>query len=220
MSVGVIAGGQDGDGGKGHRHLRRNGHNTTAPSSEYNVRMAMWRRRTGLPLWRGALCQARRTLCPRRRRFRVPWCSAMSNHTRTPSTGHCPANAEAGRPGAEDSADKAPGAASAPTPASRTLPPPRQDGQGPALTAVTVIEVKDRGVLVTADGEELRLRGVAVPSVRSRHPNAPGLGDLATAYWRIWSGRTVYIVVESPEKGLDGRSLSSCTFATARRSTG
>jgi endonuclease YncB( thermonuclease family) len=99
-------------------------------------------------------------------------------------------------------------AASAATPAPSKVAAPKNDAQGPALTAVTVTDLLDRGVLVTADGEQLRLRGVAVPSVRSKHEMRRDWATSVTAILaHLVKGRTVYITVESPEKGLDGRSL-------------
>jgi endonuclease YncB( thermonuclease family) len=96
------------------------------------------------------------------------------------------------------------------TPAPTSAP---ADPKAPELTAVTVVKVKDRGVLETADGQQIRLRGVSIPSVTSKHAPRREWATTATAVLEhLLLGKTVYIVVEPPVKGLDGSTLAVVHF--------
>ncbi len=80
---------------------------------------------------------------------------------------------------------------------------------GPVLQSATVVRVEDRGVLVTADGRRIRMRGLAFPSVKSNHEIRRNFATQATAMLEnLVKDQTVYFVVEEPEKGLDGSVLA------------
>lgn len=79
----------------------------------------------------------------------------------------------------------------------------------PALQVATVCDIKDRGVMVTSTGLEIRLRGVAFASMNSKNPIRREFGGRAlTALTELTYGKKIYYVVEKPEIGLDGRTLA------------
>jgi endonuclease YncB( thermonuclease family) len=78
-----------------------------------------------------------------------------------------------------------------------------------ALRVGVVAQVLDRGVMVTSSGIELRLRGVAFPSLGSNIAKRRELASRALAGLReLTVGKKIYFTIDKPSKGLDQRTLA------------
>jgi endonuclease YncB( thermonuclease family) len=88
-------------------------------------------------------------------------------------------------------------------------PTPADQASGPALEKAFVTDVGDKGTLITTDAGEIRLRGVAFPSLKTKYPERRKFAETAqAALASVVKGEVIYYTVEDPPKGLDGRTLA------------
>lgn len=99
-----------------------------------------------------------------------------------------------------------------PSPAAATAvqsTPVAPEKGGIALLSAMITNLYDRGVMLTSNGEALRLRGVAFPSIKSKHEDRRKIaGAVMAGLHQLVAGQKIYYMVEKPEKGLDGNTLA------------
>ncbi|MBX7243879.1 MAG: thermonuclease family protein [Candidatus Sumerlaeaceae bacterium] len=97
-----------------------------------------------------------------------------------------------------------------PTPAPTSKPKSMEKpADGVAMRTATVVNVFDRGVMVTSSGLRIRLRGVSIPSQGTSITLRKEMATRALAGLReLTVGKKIYFVVENPQKGSDGSLLA------------